>query len=117
MDNEHSLGYAIRCLFLMALSLAIPLIIIGASGWIISVVSIIVFVTALCGNEGIAYVYRLLHNIILRPGLYIWALISAINGPQDIIAIGFYVVFVFQLWNIIANFVGEIIILSSALSD
>ena len=97
----------------MALSLNIPLILIGAPFWILTLVTVVVFATALSGSTLIAYIYRILHNILLRPGLYIWALIVTIAGPQDIVAIGFYIVFACQLMNIISNFIGEIIILSS----
>jgi hypothetical protein len=86
---------------------------IGASGWIITLVTIIVFATALSGRVGIAYIYRILHNILLRPGLYIWALIVTISGPQDVVAIGFYVVFACQVINIISNLIGEVIALFS----
>lgn len=112
MEQHNSLRYMCLQLFLMSLSLAIPLIIIGASGWIITIATIIVFASALSGSIGIAYIYRVIHNIILRPGLYIWALIVAISGHQDIIAIGFYIIFAFQLKNIIGNFIGEALILS-----
>ena len=111
MDKNPSLSYLLLQLFLMSLSLTIPLILIGASGWIITLVTIIVFATALSGSVGIAYIYRVLHNIILRPGLYIWALIVAISGEQDIVAIGFYIAFACQLKNIIGNFIGEIMLL------
>ena len=111
MDNNNSLGFLLWKLFLMSLSLAIPLIMIGASGWIITLVTIIVFATALSGRVGIAYIYRMLHNILLRPGLYIWALIVTIAGPQDVVAIGFYIVFACQAMNIISNFIGEVIVL------
>jgi hypothetical protein len=114
MDNNNSFGLMLRKLFFMSLSLCIPLIIIGASGWIITLVTIIVFATALSGNMLIAYIFRVLHNIILRPGLYIWALIVTITGQQDLVAIGFYIAIVLQAKNIIGNFVGELIILCSA---
>lgn len=113
MENNPSLSYLLRHLFLMSLSLTIPLIMIGASIWIITLVTIIVFATALSGRVGIAYIYRIIHNILLRPGLYIWALIVTIAGPQDIIAIGFYIALALQLKNIIVNFIGEIILLKS----
>ena len=115
MDNSPSISYLLRQLFLMSLSLAIPLIMIDASIWIITLVTIIVFATALSGIVGIAYIYRMLHNILLRPGLYIWALIVTIIGPQDLVAIGFYIALVCQAKNIINNFIGEILILSSIL--
>lgn len=113
MDSNHSLSFLLRQLFLISLSLAIPLILIGASGWVITIATIAIFATALSGNVLIAYIYRVIHNIILRPSLYIWALIVTISGPQDIVAIGFYIAFVCQLKNIIGNFVGEIMLLTS----
>lgn len=113
MDNNRSFKYALIQLFFMSLSLAIPLIVIGASKWVISSVSLIVFVSALCGNAGIAYIYRILHNIILRPGLYIWALVVSIKGQQDVFSVAFYIIFVCQLKNIVTTFIGEIIILLS----
>ena len=80
-----------------------------------ALIIIVVFASALSGNTLIAYIYRALHNILLRPGLYIWALIVAVTGSQDLVAIGFYIVLICQAKNIIVNFIGEIIILSSLL--
>lgn len=115
MEENNSFNFMLWKLFLMSLSLAIALIIIGASGWVITLITIIVFATAWSGRTGIAYIYRVLHNVILRPGLYIWALIVTVSGPQDIIAIGFYIALACQAKNIISNFIGEVIILSSLL--
>ena len=114
-NNKDSLGFILLQLFLMSLSIVIPLIMIGAPGWIITIITTIVFATALSGNVGIAYIYRAIHNILLRPGLYIWALIVTVTGPQDFIAIGFYIALACQAKNIIGNIIGEIIILSSLL--
>lgn len=117
MDNNRSFGLVMLKLLLMSLSLTIPLIIIGASGWIIAFITITVFASALSGREGIALIYRQLHNIILRPGLYIWALIVAIYGPQDFIAIGFYIVTGLQALNIIRNFITEILLFIAILCE
>jgi len=111
METERSFRYALFYLFLMSLSLTIPLIIIGSSSWIIILVTVAVFASALCGNPLIALIYRQLHNIILRPGLYIWAIIVAISGPQDFVAIAFYIIAFLQIWNIIKNFFGEVLLL------
>lgn len=113
MDNERSYKYALIKLLLMSLSLTIPLIMIGASGLIISLISLIVFVSALCGNVVISYIYRAIHNILLRPGLYICALVNTIQGKQDFIAICFYIIFALQIINMIKNFIFEIILLCS----
>ena len=113
MQENSSFSFLLWQLFLMSLSLGIALIMIGASGWIITLVTIIIFATALSGRVGIAYLYRIIHNLLLRPGLYIWALIVAITGPQDLVAIGFYIALVCQVKNIIGNFIGEILMLST----
>jgi hypothetical protein len=108
MGNENSFNYAMRKLVLKSLSVSIPLIMLDAPFWVIPIVTAVVFVSALCGSVVIAYAYRFLHNIIIRPGLYIWALIVTISGEQDFVAIAFYIVFALQLKNIILSFVCEI---------
>lgn len=113
MKNDRSFAWLSLRLLLMSLSINIPLIIIGTPFWVNILAIVAIFATAFSGNAGIAYIYRIIHNILLRPGLYIWALIVTITGPQDLVAIGFYIAFVFQLKNIIGNFIGEILILSS----
>ena len=117
MNNDRLSSYAIFKLFLMSLSLTVPLIMIGASGLVILIVTILVFASALCGNVGIAYIFRALYNILLRPGLYIWAFIDAISNQQDFISVCFYVVFALQIINIITNLIGEIIMLISLMDN
>ena len=115
MEENTSINYLNRHLLLMTLSINIPLIIIGAPFWVNILAIVAIFATAWSGNVGISYIYRAIHNILLRPGLYIWALIVAVTGSQDLVAIGFYIVMICQAKNIIVNFIGEIIILSSLL--
>lgn len=112
MDNERSFGYMIWTLLLMSFSLTIALIMIDAPTWVISVVAASVFVSALCGNVVVAYIYRAIYNILLRPGLYIWATIVTIMGEQDWIAIAFYIALALQLVNIIKKFFAEIVLIS-----
>lgn len=116
MNTDRSFKYALFILFLMSLSLTIPLIFLNAPWWVLSIVTLAVFATALSGSELIALVYRLIHNIVLRPGLYIWALVITINGPQDFLAIAFYIIAGLQALSIIKNFLGEIFILFSFLN-
>ena len=117
MNNDRLTGYALFKLFLTSLSLTIPLIMIGASGLVTSIVTILVFASALCGNVGIAYIFRALYNILLRPGLYIWAFIDAISNQQDFFSVCFYIIFALQIINIVANFIGEIIMIISLIND
>lgn len=113
MENDRSLAWLSGHLLLMSLSLNIPLIIIDTPFWVNILATIVIFATAFSGNTLVAYIYRVIHNVLLRPGLYIWALLVTITGPQDIIAIGFYIATVIQFKNIVGNLIGEIAVLSS----
>ena len=75
--------------------------------------TIVIFIAGLSGNVLLAYIYRMIYSIFLRPGLYISALIVTIAGPQDIIAIVFYIALGCQIKNIAENFVVGIIMLVS----
>lgn len=101
----------------MSLSLTIPLVVIGAPIWSIVLITVVIFASALSGREGVALLYRLAHNIIIRPGLYIWGLVVAISGPQDFVAISFYIVAALQLWGILKNFIGEVLLILFLIAD
>ena len=112
-NNNNSPRYILRKLFLMSLSIVFPLILIGTPGWGLTLATIVIFAAELSNNALISYIYRMIHNIFLRPGLYICALIITITGPQDFIAIVFYIALGFQIKNIAENFVVGIIMLVS----
>lgn len=111
MNSDRSFSYMLFSLFMMSLSLTVALIIISAPAWVIALVSLSVFASALSGSISLAFTFKALYNILLRPGLYIWALVAAVCGPQDFFAIAFYIIAGLQVWNIIKNFVGEAFIL------
>ena len=108
MNNNTSRNYGLFRLFLLSLSLAIPLIVIGAPGWIIALASVYVFSPLLFKSELLLYITAWLYDIVLRPGLYVWALIVAINGPQDFVAIAFYILAFLQAWSILKNLISQI---------
>lgn len=104
MSEDRAFNYGLFRLFLCSLSLSLPLIIIGTPFWVISVVSLFVFLPMLIPSEWVAVAVIIIYTLLLRPGLYIWALIVAINGPQDFIAIAFYVIAGLQAFGIIKDF-------------
>lgn len=105
----------------MAASVSFPLIILNAPDWVISLpttVFMLAMILAIFGKaSGFVEVLILLmtygYNII-KPVLYIWALLVTIHGPQDTLAIVFYIVTALQAVFMIKNFIGTLLLLLSA---
>lgn len=106
MNDDRMMNYGLFRMLLWSLSLAIPLVIIEAPFWVISIVSLVMFLPVIIPSDWTVITVIALYTILLRPGLYIWGLIVAINGPQDIIAIAFYVIAGLQAISIVKNFVA-----------
>lgn len=109
MKDNRMLNYGLFMAFLYSLSLTIPLLIIDVPFWVISVVSLVMFLPYIIPSDWTAIAVIALYTLILRPGLYIWALVVAISGQQDIIAIAFYVIAGLQSVSIIKNFIAFIL--------
>lgn len=109
MNEDRVVNYGLFMAFLASLSLSIPLIVIGVPFWVISVVSLAMFLPRIIPSEWIAITVIALYTLLLRPGLYIWALVVATNGQQDFVAIAFYVVAGLQAISIIKNFITYIL--------
>lgn len=100
-------NYLLLLGFLRSVSLAIPLLIIDFTyntSFPLIIISVIGFLPILIHSLKFNMVLEFLYNIVLRPGLYIWALIVTIQGTQDLIAIAFYVLAALQGYSIIKNF-------------
>lgn len=117
MNENRMVDYGLFMAFLATLSLTIPLIVIGAPFWVISIVSLIMFLPFIIPSDWTAIAVIALYTLLLRPGLYIWALVSAINGQQDFVAIAFYVIAGLQAISIVKNFFVYLIGLVSAMSN
>jgi hypothetical protein len=109
MNDNRMVNYGLFMAFLSSLSLTIPLIVIGVPFGVISVVSLVVFLPYIIPSDWTAIAVIALYTLILRPGLYIWALVVAISGQQDIVAIAFYVIAGLQSVSIIKNFIAYIL--------
>ena len=108
MNEDRAINYGLFMAFLASLSLTIPLIIIGTPFWVISVASLVMFLPYFIPSDWIAIAVIALYTLLMRPGLYIWALIVAIGGQQDFVAIAFYVIAGLQAISIIKNFLTYI---------
>ena len=111
MNEDRAINYGLFTALLAALSLGMPLIVIGVPFWVISVVSLVMFLPYFIQSTRTFIAVSVIYAIVLRPGLYIWGLIAAINGPQDFVAIAFYVIAGLQVFSIVKNFLAYILIL------
>lgn len=109
MNSNNSSGYLIFRHTLMYISLAIPLAILPVPIWVALVVPALVYLPIIMFSPTIFGIVQLLYSLLLRPGLYIWALVFTIGGKQDFIAIAFYILFALQLWSIIKNFIHTLL--------
>lgn len=98
-------------LFLMSLSLTLPLIMLDAPILLICITTFLVFLPLFIHSESFVYIFILLYNIV-RPILYIWGIIVTAQGNQDFFAIAFYILTALQLIDIIKKLIGTIIIIS-----
>ena len=114
MKNQEN--YNIFALFLMQLSISIALIMINAPLWLIIVATLLIFSPLFFGSITYASFICCTYDIV-RPIIYIWALVVTIHGKQDFFAIAFYVLSVLQAFSIIKRFIGTICIIIVALTE
>ena len=100
----------------MQLSIGLPLIMLNAPLWLILGATFLVFSPLFFGSLTYATFLFCSYDII-RPILYIWALVVTIGGKQDFIAIAFYVLFALQAISIIKRLIGTIGIIIIALTE
>jgi hypothetical protein len=103
-------------LFLMSLSLTISLIMLNTPLWVITIATLLIFSPFLFGSYTYATFLYCTYDII-RPILYIWALVVTIQGKQDFFAIAFYILAGLQTISIAKRFFGTICIIIVALSE
>ena len=109
-------NFAVFQIFLMELSLTIPLVMLDAPIWIIFVATFLMFSPLLLGSFTYAAILYSSYDFV-RPILYIWALVVTIGGKQDFFAITFYVLFGLQLLSIVKRLIGTIGIIIIAITD
>jgi hypothetical protein len=109
-------NYSIFQLFLMQLSISIALIMLDAPLFIIIATPVIMFSPLFLGSLTYATILFCLYDII-RPILYISALVVTIGGKQDFFAIAFYVIFGLQAITIVKRLIGTICIIIVALTE
>lgn len=114
MKNHEN--YLLSQLFLMQLSLILPLIMLDAPMLLILAVPLLVFSPLLFNSTPYATIVFCAYDII-RPILYIWALVVTIGGKQDFFAIAFYIIAALQIMSIAKRFIGTIGLIVIALTE
>lgn len=92
---------------LLSLSLIIPLIMLESPIWLIGLVTFIMFSPLLFASLIYAAILYFSYDII-RPILYIWALVVTIQGKQDFFAVAFYILMALQAASIIKRLIGSV---------
>lgn len=113
--NKQGNNFLLFKLFLMQLSIAIPLIMLNVPSWLSIGATLIVYSPLLFGSMTYAVFLFCAYDII-RPALYIWALVCTIQGNQDSVAIAFYIISGLQAITMLKRLVGTISIIYLALT-
>lgn len=103
-------------IFLLSLSLTLPLIMVNTPVWLIAIVTFLMFSPALFGSVLYAVILYCIYDII-RPILYVWGLVVAIQGKQDLFTVVFYILVVLQAVDIVKRFIGTVSGLIFALTN
>ena len=106
MKNQEN-NYVYIQIFLMSISLTIALVMLNAPFWLISIVTLFLFSPLLFGSLLYASIVYIIYDIV-RPILYIGALVVTIQGKQDFVAIAFYILAALQVINILRRFIGTV---------
>ena len=109
MKEQNYTKKMLMMLLPMALSLTLPLLMLNAPVWLMTVVDLIILSPLLFWSLKLSVFIPYAYYII-KPILYIWALVVTLLGAQDFLAIAFYILMGIQTPKMIMNFLGTVII-------
>lgn len=110
MNEKNYTKQMLRLLLPMALSLTLPLLMLDAPVWLMTIVDLIILSPLLFWSIKLSVLIPYSYYII-KPFLYVWALVVTILGVQDFFAIAFYILMAIQTPKMITNFIGTILII------
>ena len=116
MNGNRSLSYLLLNRTIMYMSLALPLIVLPVPLWVTLAVPAFVYLSVLMPSPTVEFIVKFLYSFLLRPGLYIAALVFAIGGKQDFVAISFYILAALQSFFIVKNFFSALLFVASFFS-
>lgn len=110
MKEQDYTKQMLRLMLPMVLSVTLPLLMLNAPVWLMTVVDLIILSPMLLWSEKLTRIVPFAYYII-NPILYVWALVVTILGVQDFFAIAFYILMGLQTPKMIKNFIGTILII------
>ena len=110
MKEQNYTKQMLKLLLPMVISITIPLLMLDAPIWLMVVVDLIILSPMLFWSRSLSVIVPYAYYII-KPILYVWALVVTILGVQDFFAIAFYILMALQTPNMIKNFIGTILII------
>jgi hypothetical protein len=106
MSNENSQGNSLFYFYfkfvLICFSIFVPLFIIDCPTILTGIIVFVFWLPTITKSPIHFFVMHYIYGIV-RPILYVWALVCAINRDQDFFTIAFYIIATLQIWSILKN--------------
>lgn len=116
MKEQNYTKEMLRLLLPMVLSVTLPLLMLNAPVWVMTLADLIILSPMLFWSVKLTKIIPFTYYI-LNPIIYIVALVITIMGKQDFFAITFYVLMGIQTPKMIKNFIGTILIIYYTISE
>ena len=110
MNEQNFTKQMLSILIPMVLSITLPLLMLNTPVWLMVIVDLIILSPMLLCSKTLTVIVPYAYYII-KPILYVWALVVTILGVQDFFAIAFYILMAIQTPRMIRNFIGTILII------
>ena len=110
MKEQDYTKQMLRLLLPMVLSVTLPLLMLNAPVWVMTIVDLIILSPMLLWSVKLTKIIPYAY-FVLNPIIYIFALVVTIQGKQDFFAITFYILMGLQTPKMITNLIGTILIL------
>lgn len=105
MKEQNYTKKMLLLLLPMVLSLTLPLLMLDAPVWVMTIVGLIILSPWIFDSQVMTMIVPFAYYII-KPALYIWALVITILGVQDFFTIAFYILMAIQIPGMIKKFIG-----------
>jgi hypothetical protein len=112
-NQDNYTRVMLRMLIPMVVSITLPLIMLDTPVWLITIINMIILSPMLFMSITLSSLIPFAYHII-KPILYIWALVVTILGKQDFLAITFYILMGIQIPKMLMNFIGTLLIFINA---
>ena len=116
MNEQNYTKAMLRLLMPMVISITLPLLMLDAPIWLMTLIDLMILSPMLLWSVKLTVIVPYAYYIV-KPILYVWALIVTILGVQDFWAIAFYILMGIQIPKMLMNFIGTILIIYNAVIE